>query len=152
MLKSLQMLIKLELPEIMIASQVGIMRQLEDIKKDKKSFSGEKKEGAWQRHIEGALAECALAKHLNVYWNKKPWPAPDVGEVEVRSNAYPNADLRIEPKDPDDRKFYLLTGLNGTYTIRGWMYAGDAKQKKWYKTYDLGREKKYFVPQEFLND
>jgi hypothetical protein len=32
------------------------------------------------------------------------------------------------------------------------MYAGDAKQEKWYKTYDLGREKKYFVPQEFLND
>jgi len=145
------MKIELSPAEIMIASQVGIMRQVEDIKAKKKSFSGEKLELAWQRHIEGALTECAMAKYLNVYWSKQAWPNPDVGNIDVRSTHWEFADLRIEPKDPDNRKFYLLTGLNGTYTIRGWIYAKDAKQDKYLKTYDKEREMKYFVPQTDLN-
>ena len=136
--------------EIMIASQVGIMRHLENIRDNKKSVSGEKPELAWQRHIEGALTECAMAKYLNVYWSKRPWPHPDVGDIDVRSTHWEHGDLRIEPKDDNDRKFYLLTGLNGTYIIRGWMYAKDAKQDKYLKTYDKEREMKYFVPQSDL--
>jgi hypothetical protein len=134
----------------MIASQVGIMRQVEDIKAKKKSFSGEKPELAWQRHIEGSLTECAMAKYLNVYWSKQAWPNPDVGNIDVRSTHWEHGDLRIEPKDPDERKFYLLTGINGTYIIRGWIYAKDAKQDKYLKTYDKEREMKYFVPQTDL--
>jgi hypothetical protein len=145
------MKIELSPAEIMIASQVGIMRQIEDIKAKKKPFSGEKPEFAWQRHIEGALTECAMAKYLNVYWSKQVWPNPDVGDIDVRSTHWEHGDLRIEPKDPNNRKFYLLTGLNGTYIIRGWIYAKDAKQDKYLKTYDKEREKKYFVPQSDLN-
>ena len=136
--------------EIMIASQVGIMRQIEDIKANKKSFSGEKPELAWQRHIEGALTECAMAKYLNVYWSKQSWPHPDVGNIDVRSTHWEHGYLRIEPKDDNDRKFYLLTGLNGTYTMRGWIYGETAKQEKYLKTYDKEREMKYFVPQSDL--
>ena len=136
--------------EIMIASQVGIMRQIEDIKANKKSFSGEKPELAWQRHVEGALTECAMAKYLNVYWSKQSWPHPDVGNIDVRSTHWEHGDLRIEPKDDNDRKFYLLTGLNGIYNMRGWMYAETAKQDKYLKTYDKEREMKYFVPQSDL--
>ena len=145
------MKITLNYAEVMIASQVGIMRQIEDIKANKKPVSGEKRELAWQRHIEGALTECAMAKYLNVYWSKKSWPHPDVGEIEVRSTYWEFGDLRVDPKDPDHRKFYLLTGLNGDYTIRGWIYAKDAKQDKYLKTYDKEREMKYFVPQIDLN-
>ena len=35
--------------------------------------------------------------------------------------------------------------------MRGWMYAKDAKQDKYLKTYDKEREMKYFVPQSDLN-
>ena len=136
--------------EIMIASQVGIMRQIEDIKANKRPVSGEKPELAWQRHIEGALTECAMAKYLNVYWSKQSWFHPDVGNIDVRSTHWEHGDLRIEPKDDNDRKFYLLTGLNGTYTMRGWIYAKDAKQYKYLKTDDKEREMKYFVPQSDL--
>lgn len=145
------MKIELSPAEIMIASQVGIMRQVEDIKAKKKSFSGEKPELAWQRQIEGALTECAMAKYLNVYWNKRSWPHPDVGDIEVRSTHWETGHLRIEPKDNDNRKYYLLTGLNGTYIIRGWMYAKDAKQEKYLKIFDKEREMNYFVPQSDLN-
>jgi hypothetical protein len=151
LLKSRQMLIKLTKEEIIVASQVGILRQTEDIEEGKKSVSGEKPELAWQRHIEGALTECAMAKYLNVYWNKRPWPHPDVGNIDVRSTHWSFGDLRIEHKDPNERKFYLLTGLNGTYIIRGWMYAKDGKQHKYLKTYDKNREMKFFIPQSHLN-
>lgn len=145
------MKIELSSAEIMIASQVGIMRQIEDIKAKKKPVSGEKPELAWQRHIEGALTECAMAKYLNVYWSKQSWPHPDVGNVEVRGTHYEQGHLRIDPKDPDNRKFYLLTGLNGTYIIRGWIFAKDAKQDKYLKTFDKERGSTYFVPQSDLN-
>ena len=63
--------VNLTIDEIQVASMVGIQRQLEDIAQNKNPTFNEKKELAWQRHIEGALSECALAKYLNVYWNKR---------------------------------------------------------------------------------
>ena len=98
--------------EIQIASMVGVQRQIEDIKWNNHEKLGEKKELAWQRHIEGALSECALAKHLGVYWNKRPHNEPDVGEVDVRTTHYLNGKLRIDPRDKDDKKYYLLTDAN----------------------------------------
>jgi hypothetical protein len=142
--------IQLSLAEIMIASQVGLMRQCEDIKANKKSYVGEKQHLGWQRHIEGALSECAMAKHLNVYWSKSSWPNPDVGNVEVRTTELDNGSLIIRPIDKDDVKYYLLTGINGKYTIRGYMYAKNAKQDKYLSSRGNGRPLAYFVPQSDL--
>ena len=142
--------IELSLQEIFVASQVGILRQCEDIKADKKPFIGEKKELAWQRHIEGALSECAMAKYLNVYWNKSPWFNPDVGDVEVRVTHYSNGRLIIRDRDKDDTKYYLLTGMNGKYHIRGYMYARDAKQEKYLDCPVADRTPSYYVPQSDL--
>ena len=141
--------IKLSLAEIQVASQVGIQRQLEDIKAKKKSFAGEKQDAGWQRHIEGALTECAMAKYLNVYWNKQKWNLPDVGEVEIRSTSYENGCLILRPNDADDKKYYLLVGVNGEYKICGYLYGRDGKQDK-YLTNMGGRVNAYFVPQSEL--
>jgi hypothetical protein len=144
------MIIELSLHEIFVASQVGILRQCEDIKANKKSFTGEKQDTAWQRHIEGALSECAMAKFLNVYWNKAAWFHPDVGNVEVRVTAYPNGRLIIKDQDKDDFKYYLLTGINGKYTIRGYMYGRDAKKDIYLSQPLADRPQAYFVPQSDL--
>jgi hypothetical protein len=138
--------------EIQIASMVGVQRQLEDIKWENHEKLGEKKELAWQRHIEGALSECALAKHLGVYWNKRPHNEPDVGTVDVRATHYATGRLRIDPKDKDDKKFYLLTGLNGTYIIRGWMYGKDGKQEKYWTSPDPNRPPCFWIPQSDLRN
>jgi len=144
------MIIELTLHEILVASQVGILRQLEDIKANKKSFIGEKQDMAWQRHIEGALSECAMAKYLNVYWSKSPWFNPDVGDVEVRTTTHETGRLIIRERDKDDTKYYLLTGINGKYTIRGYVYAREAKQDKYLDQPVAGRPPSYFVPQSDL--
>lgn len=144
------MKIELSIHEILVATQVGILRQCEDIKANKKPFIGEKKELGWQRHIEGALSECAMAKYLNVYWNKSPWFNPDVGDIEVRTTHYDTGRLIIRDRDKDDTKYYLLTGLNGTYHVRGYMYARDAKQSKYLDAPVEGRPASYYVPQSDL--
>jgi hypothetical protein len=137
--------------EIFFAAQIGMMRQIEDIQRKKRSNTGETQFGAWQRHIEGALAECAFAKHLGLYWSKTSWPHPDVGDSEVRSTPRDWGDLRIKPDDPDDRKFYLLTGINGTYTIRGWIYALEGKKPEYWKRVDKDREEQFWCPQANLH-
>lgn len=144
------MITELDLYEIRVAAQVGLQRQLEDIHRDKRSYSGERKEGAWSRHIEGALSECALAKALNVYWNKRSYPLPDVGDVDCRSTSVESGHLQIKKDDPDDRKFYLLIGINGKYRIAGWIYAKDAKKPEYWGSKGEGRKPCYWVPQDKL--
>ena len=145
------MKVKLTLVEMRTASTVGITMHLEDLKEGKKSNTGETNRDAWHRKIEGALAECAFAKAKNLYWNKGVWPNPDVGEFEVRSTPYDYGYLRIKPEDDDNRKFYLLTGIDGEYTIRGWLYAKDGKKEKYWKSIKEGRPPQFFVPQSELN-
>ena len=144
------MIIELDLYEIRVAAQVGIQRQLEDINKNKKSFSGENKEGAWSRHIEGALSECALAKAMNVYWNKRTYPLPDVGDVDCRCTPYHTGHLQIKKDDPDDRKFYLLVGINGKYRIAGWIWGKNGKQQHYWGVKGEGRDPCYWIPQSDL--
>ena len=143
--------IALTTAEIQIASMVGIQRQIEDIKWNNHEKMGEKKEKAWQRHIEGALSECALAKYFGVYWNKRPYNEPDVGDVDVRVTHWMSGNLRIDHKDHDDKKYYLLTGLNGEYIIRGWLYGKDGKQQKYWGTKDPDRPPCFWIPQSDLN-
>jgi hypothetical protein len=137
--------------EIQVASMVGIQRQIEDIKWENHEKIGEKKELAWQRHIEGALSECALAKYFNVYWNKRPHNEPDVGDVDVRATHWMSGCLRIDQKDKDDKKYYLLTGLNGEYIVRGWLYGKDGKKEEYWGTKDPNRPPCYWIPQDKLN-
>ena len=144
--------IALSTAEIQIASMVGIQRQIEDIKWNNHEKMGEKKEKAWQRHIEGALAECALAKYLGFYWNKRPHNEPDVGDVDVRVTHWMSGNLRMDDKDKDDRRYYLLTGLNGEYIIRGWLLGKDGKQQRYWGTKDPDRPPCYWIPQSELNN
>ena len=144
------MIAELDIYEIRVAAQVGLQRQLEDIHANKKSYSGESKEGAWSRHIEGALSECALAKVMNVYWNKRSFPHPDVGDVDCRSTPYHTGHLQIKKNDPEDRKFYLLIGINGKYRIAGWIWGKDAKKQQYWGTKGDARDPCYWIPQSDL--
>ena len=140
--------------EIAMAAFVGCQRAVQNIQnKETYSVSGEKEDTFWQRMISGALAEAAFAKHLNLYWWKGAKNEPDVGEFEVRTTPYANGDLHIKPNDPKGKRFYLLTGANGTYKIRGWFTAEEAKQHpEWLYCKKEGRTVQYWIPQKHLHD
>jgi hypothetical protein len=146
------MKVELTFAEIQMATVIGVQRQIEDIKWENHGNYGAKKELAWQRHIEGALAECALAKFLDVYWSKGKWDIPDVGNVDVRVTHLPHGKLILHKEDKDDRKYYLLIGLNGIYEIKGYILGKDGKRPEFY--YDPTKENRpaYFVPQDFLQE
>ena len=140
--------------EIQMAAFVGCQRAVQNIQnKETYSVSGEKVDDFWQRMIGGALAEAAFAKHLNLYWWKGAKNTPDVGEFEIRTTPYANGCLHIKPNDPEGKQFYLLTGANGTYKIRGWYTVNEAKlHPEWLYSKKEGREKQYWIPQDELHN
>ena len=138
--------------EILMAAQAGIMRQVENIKKSADPYYGASKINDWQLHIEGCLGEFALAKFLNVWWggkgNKR---SPDVGPYDVRTRSSHEYDLILHPDDPDDRIFWLVTGVNGSYKVQGWVHAQDGKKNEYWIDPAKGRPA-FFVPASKLNE
>ncbi len=143
--------IELTPAEIMMAAQAGIMRQVENIKKNAKPYYGANSHSDWQLHIEGCLGEFALAKYLNIWWggkgNKR---GNDVGEYDVRTRSSHTYDLILHDNDPDDKIFWLVTGTNGAYKIHGWILGKDGKNEKYWADPAKNRPA-FFVPQSELN-
>jgi len=146
-------IIQLTPSEIMQAATIGVMRSAVSIQKGYKHNYGAHDKDTWQISIEGALGECALAKHLDIYWRGMGIVrGADVGDQDVRTAWRDNSHLIIHPDDPDNRKFWLLTGLNGKYTVRGWIWAKDAKKQEYWKDMQGTNRPAYFVPQSALNN
>jgi len=142
-------------PEILAWGQVGWQRQYLSVCRgtpDKHGFEGD----GWDIHIEGACAECAVAKVLGRY------VAPtidafkrggDVGLHQVRRRSKAHYDLLIRPEDvakySPDTIFVHVLGKCPTYTIVGWMRLRDTQREEWEQTYG-GRPAAWFVPQKEL--
>lgn len=113
----------------------------------------------WQLMVQGAMAEFAVAKYLNVLWKPettKPDSAPDIGDIgkhlQVRSTGLVDGCLLIKPTDENLHMFVLVIGdANATdfparVNIVGCMVGRDCKKVRWQKD---GSDT-YFVPQSEL--
>jgi hypothetical protein len=154
-LKGNKVEIQLTTSEILQASFIGCMRQSQNLEANRRPAHGAGNLNDWQKHISGALGECALAKYLGVYWSGVgKLRGHDVGEmVDVRTQppkySYPNS-LILHKGDPDDRVFFLVVGLNGRYTIKGWMLAKDGKDEKYWSDPTNEDRYAYFIPESEL--
>lgn len=142
--------------ELQIAAAVGVLRQLENLGKQRPDAYGAPIDEGWQIHIEGAAGEQAFAKWSNRYWsgNLGNLRAADVGsKVQVRTTRHATGRLILHPddeKDPPDDVFVLLTGAAPTFCIRGWIYGRDGKTDA-YWTDPTGKNRPaFFVPQSAL--
>lgn len=145
------MLIQLTPSEMFMAAQVGVMRQVENVKAGRVPAHGCGDANNWQIHCEGAMGECALAKALGIYWTGKGrLRAPDVGEVDVRTTEIPSGRLILHKEDPDDRAFYLLIGVNGRYEVKRWCYGREGKKDEFWEDPTGKGRWAYFVPQSEL--
>lgn len=140
-------LIELSPAEIQMAAFVGTQRTVQCLQKGINHRYGAKDTEAWQRSIEGAMGECALAKHLDHFWSKGLPGDTDVGPHDVRQTHHANGKLIVHPSDDDNRRFYLVTGLLGKYNIHGYMYGRQAKQQKYWSDPQGTNRFAYFVPQ-----
>jgi hypothetical protein len=104
---------------------------------------------------QGAIAECVLAKHLNVFWcgSVNTFKSEkDVGTVfEVRSIDDMSKRLIVRMDDPDDAYFVSVAVFDNVCYIKGYLLGRDAKKGKWLRDPN-DREPAYFVPDEGLKD
>lgn len=136
--------------EAAMAADVGRRRQLESLRsglRDKHGYEGD----GWGNHIEGAMGEIALAKHLGVYWDGSinTFKANDLPGLQVRTRSRPTYELIIRKDDSPDERFVLVTGRCPNYTIQGWIAGRDGMQEQWLAAHG-GRAPAYFVPHSAL--
>lgn len=142
--------VRLEWFEVSRAAIVGVSRNVEALRKGyQQKLRG--KDESWERHVLGALGECAFAKATNRYWSGSvnTFKAPDVGSIQVRTRSQSSYDLIVRDDDNDDDVFVLVTGGPVEFTIHGWIRASDAKKEKFVSDYG-GYGEAYFVPQAAL--
>lgn len=148
--------VTLSWPEVMEGVLCGGHRRIENLRWGTRSNAPP--EVGWQRDIEGGLAEKALAKHLNLYHHGAyVFRAADIsGTVQVRGTPRADGCLLVHKPgrganldDPNDA-FVLVTGCDGTYTIRGWLPGHAAMLPEYWC--DRGRNGRpaFFVPQAAL--
>lgn len=137
--------------EMMQAATVGLIRQLQNLRDQREPAHGAGDEKDWQKHVEGALGEFALAKVLDRFPSgAHGFRARDVGKWQVRTTRHPDGRLILHHSDADDDRFVLVTGVNGDYVLRGWILGRDGKQQKWWVDPSGKNRPAYFVPQSAL--
>lgn len=145
------MIVELEWAEVLQAAHVGCMRNVRALSRGAR-HRYEDMGSAWAQNIEGAAAEMAVAKALDIYWSDAPRPdhgAGDVGPYEVRSTR--NRGLLIYQDDPVERVFVLVAGCAPRLEIVGWLVAHEAQQRHYWNDVDL-RVPCFEVPREHLHD
>lgn len=139
--------------EAHLAVTEGSTRRLRALQRgmaDRHGVAGRERDD-WGLNIEGAAAEYAAAKALNVCWSFAPGPGyeGDIGHgFEVRSTPHPDGRLIVHETDPSDRPFLLVTGALPDFDVVGWIMGGDAKRQEWWN--DRAPRAAFFVPQAAL--
>lgn len=148
--------IKLTHPEIYIASDIGVIRNVASHQRELPRGNRDAEannDHQWETDINGALAEIAVAKAYGVYWNPSVnvGKAADVGIIQVRSNTRKNGHLIIRKSDKDDEPFMLVICQNPEFHLVGWMYAKDAKVPEFYRPANKFGVEAWWVDQDRLH-
>lgn len=138
-------------PEAQQAALVGVQRRLRALEHGRRHRHGYDGADNWTKHIEAAGAELALAKHLDRFWADS-W-APDydgdVGPEQVRHTARADNRLIVHRADPDNVRFWLVTGELPSYRVVGHIAGRDAKRDEYWTDPNTGRPA-FFVPHAAL--
>lgn len=121
--------------EVTAAGLVGFRRQLRaSLRKDRPSFPEHYAGQLWFNHIAGACAECAVAKHLGVYWDASvdTFNVSDLPGYDCEIRFSPAGKPKVKPRDT--RNIIAVVGDASRiahYEIWGWLPAADAKRSEW---------------------
>jgi hypothetical protein len=138
--------------EILQAALVGCMRQTNSLLAGHRDQHGADQKNGWQYHIDGALGEYAVARHLGVFWwgDINRFDGADVGRHQVRCRSvYPGveSDLIVRQADKDEDNYILVLNRCPTFDIVGWITGGDAKREEFWSDPSGRGVPAWFVPQ-----
>lgn len=131
------------------AALCGLKRQLTSI-----MHNAERKvtkPRVWDEDINGACAEMAVAKALDIFWTPSinTFKAPDVGPYQVRSTTLDNGCLILRAGDSPTEVFIFVTGIAPDFILRGWLMGSEGMREE-HERDPHGHGKAWFVPQNFL--
>lgn len=124
--------VRLTFGEMAASAMVGVYRQLESSRKNSVDQTASKDSG-FTLHINGAMAEQAVAKHLGLHWGcgVNTYAKPDVDpNYQVKWRSQDQGDLFVPVKADDTDIYVLVTGQAPVFILRGWIPATEAKQFK----------------------
>jgi len=138
-----QMIVTLTWPEMQLATNVGMLRQLSALQKMRpdRYDKGANGLGPFEKHILGAQSELAVAKLLNVFWSgtigeidKPDLIGRDGERLQVRSRSRGDGELILHPADLDTDKFFLVCATGPqTFNVAGWLFAADGKRQEYWR-------------------
>jgi hypothetical protein len=144
-------------PELLEAAQVGVMRQICNMRDGRRSRYGDMDKGdsLWGFHVNGVAAEMAVAKYFNLLWSgglgdrKKR----DVGNMlDVRSRSLDWQDLDLKDDDPPDVPFVHVWAHPPLFDLYGWVYAREGQLETLRKQLKPDSPADFFVPRSKLRD
>ena len=154
------MRVTLTLDEQKLAEETGVAREALRRRRGKAVATPKDRGGSWnERNAQGALAEYALAKHLNVLqkwlteqaYSEEHWLiTSDVGKnIQVRSTKYASGGLTAYDTDPDEAVFVLAVVVEPSIDFIGWTYGRLAKRPIYWEDRRPGFRLRpcYLVPQ-----
>ena len=144
--------IELTKPELMVAGLVGNMRSVASLG-NLVSIVHSPTDTQWQIDTDGAAAEMAFAKWLNIYYEPtvNTFKAPDVGAFQVRSTKHEHGKLIIRGNDMKNEIAILVISKMPNYRMAGWIYTNDAKLDKYLYDPNSRKAPMWMVPQADLN-
>lgn len=145
--------VRLTWSEFQEAAIVGASRVTSVVFRDLKCPAGTETETKWQQHIEGAIAERVVAKHLNQYW-------PGLGAFNSQADVGSDVEVKSSPKHSNNllvpvhhvregAKYYLVTGEYNDRRVHGWMLG--ERVAEYPVVNHKGRGNAHLVPKEDLN-
>jgi hypothetical protein len=144
--------VRLSWGEITVAAVAGALRNVTAMKNGRRNGYGLGSAAGWNEHCDGALAEAALAKALDRYWDPL-WrdidrSRGDVGDLHVRSVRRRTDHLLMHERDPDAGLFVLVLNELPDFTILGCCYGHEGKRSEHWRS---GIDRPcYFVPRTAL--
>jgi hypothetical protein len=146
------MIVKLTKSELMVAGLVGNMRSISSLGRLVQNKHSPN-DSQWQIDVDGAAAEMAFAKWMNVYYEPtlNTFKDPDVGRVQIRSTKHEHGKLIVRDRDVKNEIIVLVINAMPEYRMAGWIYTDDAKQDKYIYDPNSKNAPAWMVPQSDLN-
>lgn len=144
---------KLTVMEAQDGARIGCARRIESMDSKREQPLGYNSSDAWRNDIEGACAEFAYCKAMNIHWSRSinTFKDADCGNLtQVRWTHHVNGSLIVRDGDPDDHCYVLVVGACPSYRIIGWIKGHHAKNNDYLKS-PGELEPAYFVPQNKLS-
>lgn len=148
------MRVALTTEEMIRFGSIGLGRCADSLERRRVGSHGfDRNHERWQIDVEGCLTEAAAAKALGIPYEPYDGIDTDIGDIgpglQVRGTKYAKGCLLIHPKDNDDHRFILVTGIYGVYDVRGWIHARDGKDEKFWRAVG-NRPPTFWVEQDAL--